>query len=621
MMDSKIEELKQELDMLQKTNLELELENHALRQKVKEYRYQSYKLHEVQQLAAVGSWQLSLISGKIQVSKSLNDLLCIDGDRIQNWSDIKGFIHPEDQFSFNRWVMKIIKGKKKKTFCHRIMTEDQTIKYVEHSCKTFYSSTGISLSVIGIIKDVSDIKNYQSNLEKAKEKAESASKIKSIFLANMSHEIRTPINAILGHTQILGQDSNLRTEHLQKLKLIGQSSEYLLNLINDVLDMSKIEAGKMKLTNETFDFKDLIEDIHALFKPVASRKRLKFEVDFFNLTTPYIYADQRKIKQTILNLLSNAFKFTKEGAVEIGVRFEESLIVVTIDDSGIGVKDSERDRIFMAFEQGSKGEPIRQGTGLGLALCREFARLMGGDVVLERTQSRGARFVFTFKYFSGNETDIEGDDLSETKILGLTMGHSGKKILLISDFGKEAEDLEEVLLSTGFEVKNLMLESDSLKMLEDWIPNVIIINESDINDYDLLELKQVIEQNFEVPILVISTSKESPLGTFQDEVFFMRKPFRKLKLLEVLKGILSIEYLYNVKENSQCNLLTEFSKKRIKRIPQEISSAFNEAAVLGDIDKLLNLVDEIDRYDRELAKCLYTKVKSFNLEEIQQVFS
>ena len=231
-------------------------------------------------------------------------------------------------------------------------------------------------------------------LQQAKADAEAANRAKSTFLSTMSHEIRTPMNAILGYAQLMLRDPDLGTDAKANLKIIGRSGEHLLALINDVLDMSKIEAGRTDLNPATFNLSRLLEDLAAMFRLRAGAKGLRFEMLADGEAVPYVVGDQGKIRQVLINLLGNAVKFTQLGQIKLNVALEQRndrlWLSARVEDTGSGIKDEDQRKLFESFSQGRSGLDSLKGTGLGLAISRNYARLMGGDITVTSKPGLGS---------------------------------------------------------------------------------------------------------------------------------------------------------------------------------------------------------------------------------------
>jgi signal transduction histidine kinase/CheY-like chemotaxis protein len=235
------------------------------------------------------------------------------------------------------------------------------------------------------------------SLRRAKAEAEAASQAKSAFLAVMSHEIRTPLNGVLGMTQALAADPTLTQGQRARLQTIRQSGEALLAILNDILDLSKIEAGKLELESIEFDLEEIARDVHSSFKPLASQKGLEFKLTVESAAKGLCLGDPTRVRQILFNLVSNALKFTDEGEISLQVeRADKRGVKIMVSDSGVGIDAAHLERIFGKFEQADASSTRRYGgTGLGLAICRDLCGLMGGSITAQSEPGRGTRFIIT----------------------------------------------------------------------------------------------------------------------------------------------------------------------------------------------------------------------------------
>ncbi len=269
--------------------------------------------------------------------------------------------------------------------------------YVPTSCTTVLlkDKAGRPVATIGLMTDITDLKNAEIKMKEARDEAERANRLKSYFLATMSHEIRTPINAMLGFTEML-MDDETGEEKRSRLELVHQSGKMLLDLVNDILDLSKIEAGKYEIVTGPFSLEETLRSIQALFESSARDKGLAFTLDMAGALPPLVMGDQKRMRQIILNMASNAFKFTEKGSVRIGCDYGNGTATIRVEDTGIGIKKESQEIIFSEFSQADETVSGRYGgTGLGLAICKKLLSLMNGSITVESEPERGSVFTVT----------------------------------------------------------------------------------------------------------------------------------------------------------------------------------------------------------------------------------
>jgi PAS domain S-box-containing protein len=296
-----------------------------------------------------------------------------------------------------------------------------------------------------VIRDVSERRRMMAEIEAARDEAERANRSKSVFLANMSHEIRTPLNAVLGFTQLLLADHRLPAATLQRLGVIHAAGQRLLGLINDVLDLAKIESGSLQVVSAPFDLAQELADIAVLFEANARAKGLVLSSSVDLGGTAIAEGDRTKVGQIVQNLLGNALKFTEHGRVKLVVRRQGDRVIFVVEDTGMGIRPEELSRLFVPFRQGDAGQE-KGGTGLGLVLARDMARAMGGDLSLESTPGVGTRVEATLP-LPASEVRLDEDWYVDGR-QRLEEG-TACRVLVVEDDADSREVLAQVLRTAG----------------------------------------------------------------------------------------------------------------------------------------------------------------------------
>jgi two-component system sensor histidine kinase/response regulator len=331
-------------------------------------------------------------------------------------------IHPDDREMVNRAYTDSVKNKTPYDIVHRLLLKDGTVKYVNEKCETFYDGEGKPLRSLGTVQDVTELrraeeklKQWSQELEKrvrqrtreleqrsqelaeANVNLEEMSRHKSQFLANMSHELRTPLNSIIGYTKLMldGMEGEINEEQRQDLQTVYNNSKNLLTLINDLLDLSKIEAGKVTVDYEVFTIAELLDEVLPSIKWLAGEKGLTLDYSV-DPAINHIYADRAKTKQTLTNILANAVKFTEEGGIKLNITSGDGEFIFSVSDTGMGIKKEDLEVIFDSFKQVGPAQIAGfEGTGLGLAISKQFVEMQGGRIWAESELGKGSTFTFT----------------------------------------------------------------------------------------------------------------------------------------------------------------------------------------------------------------------------------
>lgn len=489
-------------------------------------------------------------------------------------------------------------------------------RWITTSKLPFFDNNGEVIGIVGTSEDITERKENEIKLKRATEEAIAANLSKSTFLSNMSHEIRTPMNAILGYSQLLQEDDNLTKAQQENLKTINKSGEHLLELINDILDMSKIEAGRITLNPSDFNFIELLKEVEQLLKIKASQKDIEMSFTLARNIPKAIYADESKIKQVIINLVGNSLKFTSEGFVKVSIeKLKDYTIQIKIKDSGKGILKEEQEAIFRPFEQAQKDRQVEGGTGLGLAISKKFSNLMEGDITVESEYGKGSEFTFTFKYLEGNESILKSDK-EELQVASLSPEMKGLKVAIVDDRFENRDILYKKLNPLGFDTRMAENGLEAVELYKEWKPDIILMDVVMPVMDGVEATRQILELagNHEVRIFVVSASA---LESEQKEIMeigatvFIKKPVMFNLLLAEMHNKAGVKFIYKeeIKKESTKNSIPS-------DIPEDFKSKFLEAAAEGDFMLLQDLLEMLENDTSKTFKFIEDCINEMEFEAI-----
>jgi CheY-like chemotaxis protein len=445
----------------------------------------------------------------------------------------------------------------------------------------------------------------------ARDAAEAANKAKSVFLANMSHELRTPMNAILGFSGILLKNPLLQDRDRFNIEIINHSGEHLLHLINDVLEMAKIEAGRVQLEEAPFDLGEMVLDVMKMMQVRAVEKNLQLVIDQSSAFPRYIIGDQARLRQVLINLVGNALKFTRQGGVIVRLSTKNNAVahlLIEVEDSGPGITAEDQKHIFEPFVQiGQLAD--NKGTGLGLSITRQFVQLMKGSISLESSLGKGTLFRIDVPLRQAQASDISNlYRLEEREVLKLMPGQADYRILIVGDQLENQLLLVNLMEAVGFQVKVAENGELGVALFQSWQPHLIWMDRL-MPVMDGLEATRIIRRlpgGKEVKIVAVTASafteqRTDIMAAGMDDLIC--KPYRANEIYDCLTQLLGVRYVYADPPAISLEDVI-LTPEMLSAVPQGLRGDLELAAKNLDSERIDSIIQQIAAYDMRVATAL-----------------
>ncbi|QSJ20716.1 PAS domain S-box protein [Nostoc sp. UHCC 0702] len=533
------------------------------------------------------------------------------------WQDM---VHPDDQAEAAEvWITSLTNRTLHQTET-RIRRHDGEYRYLSIRAVPILAADGSIREWVGANTDITERKQFEFALAKAKEAAEAASFAKSEFLANMSHELRTPLNGILGYAQILQRAKHLQEDERSRVDVIYQCGSHLLTLINDILDLSKIEAQKVELLNSDFHLPAFLQGVAEMCRIRAELKNINFQYQLAAELPVGIRADEKRLRQVLINLLSNAIKFTDRGSVNFIISYAaEGKIRFEVRDTGIGIAPEKHQAIFQPFEQAGDNRRQTEGTGLGLAISQKIVELMGSKIQVQSELGIGSIFWFDVNLPAAEEwiKTSQADDFGQ--IIGII--NCRPKILVVDDKWENRSVIANLLAPIGFEVAEAKDGQEGWRKVEEFQPD-LVLTDLLMPELDGFGLIKCIRQSQAFKHIMIIVSSASVFESDRHRSLevggndFLPKPVQAIELFQKLRQLLHLEWLYE--EQKTLNQPERDNATLVAPPTAEIEILY-ELVMKGNFKGIIKqaaLLEQLDEKYIPLAKKLHQLAKGFQDQEI-----
>jgi len=591
----------------------------------------------------VGVWDWDIPDNKLVWDDSMYRLYGIQkGNFDEAYEAWARTIHPQDRAHTEGEIQAALRGEREYAPEFRIVRPDGTTRYLKADSRTFRDEQGRPLRMIGTNIDISELKRAEEELrtlnagleervlertrelQQAKEAAEAANRAKSIFLANMSHELRTPLNAIIGFSDILQRDPAISGSRQETLGIIRKSGDHLLGLINDVLDIAKIESGRIELERKPFDLGAMVLDVTDLLSVRAETKGISLQLNHSSEFPRYIVGDETKLRQILINLISNAIKATEQGGVTVrlGVKHNHTThLFMEVEDTGCGIAPEDRDKLFQPFVQIGP-QAGQKGTGLGLAITRQFVELMGGSISVTSSVGQGSVFHVEVTVQPADPEEVPHIVAGQGDVIGLEPDQPAFRVLVVEDQQDNQILLMSLLERAGFQARLAENGADAVELFTTWRPHFIWMDRRMplMDGMEATRRIRTLPDGDAVKIAAVTAS------TFKDEDeqlatsgfdAVVHKPYRPAQIFDCMERLLGARFV-RIEAGTAPPAHPRLSGTALDTLPDALRRELDEALLLLDSKRILRVIGEIGAAAPELAAALGELAHNYDYTGIRE---
>ncbi|WP_164880772.1 response regulator [Aestuariirhabdus litorea] len=561
------------------------------------------------------------------VSPSVTDTLGIE---VQAFIDTHQqlFNDPLHNPHASRYAHQVLTGENLDPVELRVQHPDGQPRFIEVYAVAVSDADGTITGLEAIARDITRAKQTEQAVIRARDEAEAANHAKSQFLANMSHELRTPLNGVLGYAQILQRERGLSPEQGDSLRAIEECGQHLLSLINDILDLSKIEGGNLEVNQEAIHLRRVLDSVHQMVSQRADSKGLRLELEIDPRLPSAIHTDGVKLKQVLLNLLANAVKFTRQGGIFVEVKpYGGQRIRFCVRDTGVGIASDQQRMIFAPFGQTAEGLEIG-GTGLGLTISRRLVKVLGGELEVRSVPGQGSEFYFSVPLIEAREEDTVEEHSPRWQELTDPRLPAGEqyRILVADDQRINREVLTRLLERAGFHTLEAKNGQQALEIIREQAPDLVLMDLR-MPVMSGLEAIHTLRQDSafnHLPVIAVTasvyTDSQQRLADYEcDE--FVCKPFNSAELFTKIAHLLGIHYQQDAR-NDPPGDRERCPPSLSPDLSLEIAAQLQGALELGDIEAVQRLASTLGNEQpqaQELARLIDQLARNVDFEQLEQL--